>query len=565
MAKMFLDLAQMKASGKSKEGLAVFKHRDGHEIHVDPKNLSPKVRGELEGLVKKAKGGEIEQSNPKLEQSKLTPNTRALHKYAEGTPDGPIQLPDQDQIPINLSQAPGTIPPDAQTPQDPGSAPYGTVPADNLAQNPLGGLQDQAGPQSGDAIPQTPDQPTPQPDASPNQAGPAQIPTPQPPTPAETTPYSAIAGGVEKEKQGIQQVADAQQAASKATADAITAEQIKRQQDDQPYMQQIQELETERRSIAQEIKDGHIKPDQYISQMDVPQKLSTAIGLILGGIGGGILHEENPAMKFLNAQIDRNIAAQQSELGKKENLLSANIRQFGNLQQARDFTRINHNDIIKNMVDKAVAENGGQLAQGQGAQLIGQLEQKSGMLQAKWGAINTIQHGGASEGVVNQALQKLDIADPEMAKQLRAKMVPGVGMAEVDVPSEVRSKILAQRQLDERAKDLYSWASAHTGSLNPKNVAVGREKAMALQSLYREGMLGTVYKSGEQPLLDKVVNSDPTSFFNAVSTLPKLKEVIDSNSALYGKLNNQYGIRPFGGQQNQQQSQTPAIRTFIPR
>jgi len=52
----------------------------------------------------------------------------------------------------------------------------------------------------------------------------------------------------------------------------------------------------------------------------------------------------------LNRQIDRDIDAQKATLGRKESLLSANMRQFGNLHDATQMTKVMQTDIVSNQL-----------------------------------------------------------------------------------------------------------------------------------------------------------------------------------------------------------------------
>lgn len=553
MSKLFLDLSKMKATGKKGEH-TIFEHKDGHQVHVHAKALSPKMRAELESMTHKmAKGGEVKQSNPKLEESKKLP------MYAEGTPDEPVS--EEDLIPINLEN-PIVNPQEAAPATIPGSEPYGTQP--DISFDPTSGLKPDAIP-SKEFIPPPESQATPAPEApkqppSDLDAGPAQ--QPQPKEPEAPSAGAGIQGSYDQMIQATKNIGKAQGAIAEGQRQALQEAQIAKEQADAPMREKANQYLQEMHNVAEDIKNGHIDPNKYLNDMGTAGKIATGIGLILGGIGGGLTGKDNPAQKFLDSQIDRSIAAQQAELGKKENLLSAYARQFGNIQQARDFTRLSMKDKIDQDIQKAALAQGTPMAMEQAKLHAAELQKDKALTSAKWGAINTIQHGGAPENSVNSALQSLDLVDPEAAKHLRGRMVPGVGMATIEVPSDVRSKILSQRQLDERAKDLLAFAKQHAGSLDPRVKAEGQQKVLALQSLYREGTLGTVYKEGEQPLLDKIVK-DPTSFFNSYGNVPKLQELIRSNDARYGTLKQQYGIKPFGGMQSQQ-APTQAPR-FKPR
>jgi hypothetical protein len=79
---------------------------------------------------------------------------------------------------------------------------------------------------------------------------------------------------------------------------------------------------------------------------------------------------------FLNKNIDRDIEGQRANLGKSENLLSANMKQFGNLRDATDMTKVMQMDIVKNQIAQAAATAQGPLAQARAQQAIGQIDQQ---------------------------------------------------------------------------------------------------------------------------------------------------------------------------------------------
>ena len=87
----------------------------------------------------------------------------------------------------------------------------------------------------------------------------------------------------------------------------------------------------------------------------------------------------------------------------------------------------------------------------------------------------------------------------------------------------------------------------------------GQQKALALQSAVREGQLGTVYKAGEQPLLDKFVNSNPAGLMKSFSTMPRLEELLGSNTRRMNDLKSAYGLPQ--QQQQTMQSQQPQYKT----
>lgn len=76
-------------------------------------------------------------------------------------------------------------------------------------------------------------------------------------------------------------------------------------------------------------KDQGIDPRRVFNNMSTGRKISTAIGLILGGIGGGITGQENPAMKLLNKEIDNDVMAQKEDRSNKFSLFKMHMQSLG--------------------------------------------------------------------------------------------------------------------------------------------------------------------------------------------------------------------------------------------
>lgn len=164
---------------------------------------------------------------------------------------------------------------------------------------------------------------------------------------------------------GTQQAATHQQAASDE-ANALTA-----------FQQHSSDLNQERQNFISDIQDGEIDPNHYMGNMDTSKKITTGIGLILGGIGGGLTHQANPALQMLNNNIDRDIDAQKTNLNSRQSLLSANLKQYGNLLDATNATRIMMNDIVGHKLDVAAANAQSPAAKAAALQAKGALQQQT--------------------------------------------------------------------------------------------------------------------------------------------------------------------------------------------
>lgn len=400
--KMKLDLSKFKKISQD-DTTAVLQHPDGHRFHVAIQALHPANRKNLDSL-QMAGGG-----NPKLEESKKTPRmddggevskdnnkdkllkenkvshdlpeSGAAAQYAEGgmvsgyanSSNQATSLKENYPKKKHNYADGGEIPYDKLIPQEQAdNAPYGTTPTPpvtvnvNSDQSPMPGVASQAA-QSEQAL-ASPPQPVPadQPKASQPQPIPAE--PNKVPVEAPTT-----FGGYAKEAQGIQQQAEAEaklaQEQSTIQKSKIDAALNNKEQFDAKY----KELETERQALQHDIASGHIDPNRYMGSLDTEHRAYTIIGLALGGMSGG----PNLAFQALQNNIDRDIAAQRADLGRKENLLSANLRQFGNLNEATQMTRVMQNDIISGQLQQAIDKAQSPIAKANGQKLLGQLQMQS--------------------------------------------------------------------------------------------------------------------------------------------------------------------------------------------
>lgn len=89
--------------------------------------------------------------------------------------------------------------------------------------------------------------------------------------------------------------------------------------------------------LSSAIESGKIDPNRVWNSKGAAGKISTVVGLLLGGLGAGLSRGENQAAKSLDNMISQDIEAQKANLGNKHNLLSEANRMMGN---ARDGHRL---------------------------------------------------------------------------------------------------------------------------------------------------------------------------------------------------------------------------------
>lgn len=185
--------------------------------------------------------------------------------------------------------------------------------------------------------------------------------------------FGQIAGGI---KAG----ADATQAGAK---DMVAAqEQHIRAMDTAKnvYDQHIAKLDSENTKLTEDIQNSKIDPNRVWNSASTGNKVMAGIGILLSGIGSGLTGQQNMALGVIQKSIDRDIDAQKADLGKKENLLSANMRKYGNAHAAYQATAMQLTSVVQGQIAAAAAKMNGAQAQAQAQQAIGQLNlQKSEM------------------------------------------------------------------------------------------------------------------------------------------------------------------------------------------
>lgn len=366
-------------------------------------------------------------------------------------------------------------------------------------------------------------------------------------------PESMLGAGFAQRMQGIGQQAQATGQLGQQQAELLNKNIENQQLAQSAFKNNYQELENERQAHMQDIKDGYIDPNKY---WDNHSKVATGIGMILAGFNP--TNSPNAAVNFLKYQMDQNMESQRQNLGAKQNLLSANLRQFGNLRDAVDMTRLMQHDIIANELQSAAAKAQSPMAKAAALQAAGQLQMDAAPMFQQFAmrrSMMNLAQNGASPGAIDHMLGYMRVVNPEMAKEMESRYVPGVGLANVPVPGEVRSQMIAKQQFNDAVTEMRQWATKHSGSLNPATIAEGKTKAANVQNLYRQGINGGVFKQGEQSFINGIVDADPTKFFNSIRVLPKLNEVIRENDNSLNILKQGYGLPAAKSSQQQSQPQ----------
>lgn len=435
---MKLDLSKFKKVKEDKKG-AVLKHPAGHHITIAKNALKPEMQEQLSKLpLHMDVGGQVpsmeEEPKPQATQptiiinntpqpqqqapqapNYMTNGTFDFNKYVQSSEDAPIeskidvmkQQKAQEQMAAQSAEAAGSaernkvleynalaaergmplmqVPggsPSVPAPQAPGMVPSGA--AQNTMNDPnanLGAKEEAM--RSVEGL-----QP----------AMPAPSGTPAF-TMAENDPYGYKSyaqntmEGVQGQMQGIQQQADAEAARGKAKAQVLQQGIQQQQMIMADAQKNFADIGKESDAVLNDLKAQHIDPNHFLHSMGAGQKIRTAIGLILGGMGGGLMHQENPALKFLNDQIERDVKGQQMNLNKSSQLFQAYQQKFGNAKDAATMYSIVQRNIMADQIEQEAQKAEDPLAQARAMQAANALKvQNAGM--AKQFAMGLAMSGG---------------------------------------------------------------------------------------------------------------------------------------------------------------------------
>lgn len=308
-------------------------------------------------------------------------------------------------------------------------------------------------------------------------------------------------------------------------------------------------IQQERMHTIEDINNGHIDPDKYWTGHKDPatgemvgghSKIAAGIGMILAGFNP--TSNPNAAINFLKYQIDKNVESQKANLDSQHNLLRANLQHFGNLQNALAMTRLQMTDMAVARLGVAAAKAktaGADAAAKLGKSLLEKdMIPLAGTLAARQ-AISTLGQAGGSPGTEAAGLQRLMMYAPDVYKEMQPKFVPNLGFADNPVSAGQRDSLLSHQKFDIAAKDLQDFLKSHGGLASRLNIHdrdIAAQKALNIQALFREGTLGTVYREGEQPLLDKAIKGQPLDLLNYFREPAKIQEMQNSNKRAYDAL-----------------------------
>lgn len=338
-------------------------------------------------------------------------------------------------------------------------------------------------------------------------------------TPAMPEQPHGVMGDIAKsfalKESAIRQSAGAEVEAQRAREQLAIDQQKQFQDQFKRYELKRAELDVESNNIRQAIQENKIDPNRLYSNMSTGNKILAAISVALSGAGAGLQGPGTPnlAMQVLNKKISEDIDAQKSELGKKENLLSENMRRYGSLDSAMQATMLQLNTSAQAEISRIAAKQGSKQAIAnaqaltaelglQAAQLKEQLSQKAALQNMSATGLSEAQAMGAPENIRQRLVKVGDKFVPALDESSAKEARKIVGANDAMMSNLDRLIMLRQRYGSET---LPGPVKAEMQTL-----------AATLQLAIKEAKaLGTLDRGAEK-FMEKLV-ADPTSYGVAIS------------------------------------------------
>ncbi len=536
-----IDTKQFKKIASDKTHVTM-RHAQGHELKISLSALSPKLRGDIAAMpVHLADGGEASMIEDKKEE------TPVAHKIGAAVGDA-VKNALRDTVGAFKDVGSAVLSPVAdvgngalqgltgETPTAPAPAPAIPVPA--------------IAPPDGASAPAA------APTIEASTIAPAAPATPGLPSIAPPTPASIQDEEMKIYKEGLgQQLAGQQSEAAgigaqgKAEAAALDRSHAALQHVANTYESNQKKLQGEYDAVFKDMESKHIDPKAFWANKSTPGKISTVIGVLLSGLGGGAAGQENMAMKVLNQEIDRDIDAQKANMTQKGNILSALSSQMGNLRAGTEMLRSIHMGMAANEMEKAAALAKDPLAKARLEQAGGALKMTASAQIAKLNAQQTIAQltqeinkNPGDTAKIQALITATEKVNPEKAKELSHTLVPGMGFALTPEGAkevkELKGTVDTVKHGVEELKKInnksFSWA-------NTNDRATAQTISASLVGLLRVPITGPgAMNEGERKMLEGIV-ADPTKILSLSSSnkirLDQLTKLMEDKLATTAKAN----------------------------
>lgn len=352
----------------------------------------------------------------------------------------------------------------------------------------------------------------------------------------------------------------------------------------------LNHLTAEGQLWQQDLNNGHITPKTYgdlFAQKNTLGKISTGFGLLLSGMGAGLTHQPNALLAMMDNQIKNDLDAQKNSKDNAQNFLKINQQALMNQANIKNITadvntkayalsKIQMNSAALHGLAEQVQkmpEGSPQRAQAEKTLAVlnnsvqndnYSLADRAASASAFAKMLRIGESGSSDEQTFQNQTSMMRMLGPvgeKRAEDMERKHFPGLpGQASKAMSEDTEKQLTSGIDFDKKLARFVDWTEKHSGSINPKEINAGHALASELQGAYRQATNGGVYKESEQNFIGKLIDSDPTKFFNSIRVVPQLKAMQNENKARLDNIAKSKGFAGYpGARQDQGQSQ-PQIK-----
>jgi hypothetical protein len=222
--------------------------------------------------------------------------------------------------------------------------------------------------------------------------------------------------------------------------------QVQRQAIQQEWSQKWQQNQARADQLQQELATGKMDPARWWSTRDLGGKVAASIALVLGGIGEAFNGGPNQALKVINNFIERDIDAQKTDLGKKQNLLSHYVQQGHDIQSAMQLAKADAMDAYAGQMQMVASKYAGPEARVNAEKAIAGIK------------------GDAAKLRENSFIQRAKLAIDQ--QEANAKMLAAANSGAGRVPAKEAADVGGLKAANAMLADLERLRKQKTGALS---------------------------------------------------------------------------------------------------
>lgn len=342
--------------------------------------------------------------------------------------------------------------------------------------------------------------------------------------PATTAPpLVPVSQGFGQQQMALAEQARLQEARGNEEAAVIgqmQKEDLKRLQEQEKRQAEFQKSYDEQRAKVDQKVEAlgslEVDPKRYWNSKTTGDKILANIGIFLGSVGGAMQGtNDNPVLRRIEAEIDRDIDAQKGAISQKNKeadmsrgLLADNLDYFKNMELAKDATRLAYLKNSQLKLEQIAARYKGPEAKAKAAQLWGNIQTK----------IDATRENAMKTWANLQAAQNPTGTGEGLTDDQRKRYVPGYGLVSNEkIAGEVIKLNQTKLDADNSLNKLIAISDKDFASLPSNEKAEAQVMAQGLVGTLREMLLGPgTLSEPDKKFLEEII-ANPTNFFSLSS------------------------------------------------